>query len=400
MVRRSHRHRRGRAGARWLRLLALLLVLLLVAAFAFLPRLLDRQLNRVAGTPPPIPSSRASALFATLRVADLHADSLLWSRDLAQRLDHGHVDVPRLIAGNVALQVFGIVTQVPFGLNFERNESDAYDLITPISVLQRWPPASWTSRLARAVHQARLLDALSIRSHGSLVVLRTRSDLERFLAARAQDPAHVAGLVALEGAQPLEGRLENLDALFAAGVRMIGLTHFFDNEVAGSSAGAEKYGLTPLGREAVRRMEQLGIAVDLAHVAPAGIDDVLAIATKPLVISHGGLQSVCPGPRNLSDEHARAIAASGGVIGIGYFQETACGTSPADVARALRALRDLVGPAHVALGSDFDGAITTAFDTTALASIVDALFAEGFSEDEIRGAMGENALRVFAQTLP
>jgi microsomal dipeptidase-like Zn-dependent dipeptidase len=147
-------------------------------------------------------------------------------------------------------------------------------------------------------------------------------------------------------------------------------------------------------------MELLGIAVDLAHVSPAAIDDVLAIATKPLVVSHGGLQSVCPGPRTLSADPVRAIAASGGVIGIGYFRETSCGTSPADVARSLRALRDLVGPAHVALGSDFDGAVTTQFDVTQLASIVDALFAEGFSEDEVRGAMGENALRVFSQTLP
>jgi microsomal dipeptidase-like Zn-dependent dipeptidase len=377
-----------------------LLVLAVVAAFAFVPPLLDRQLNRVAGPPVGIPSSRATALHATLRIADLHADSLLWSRDLAERQGHGHVDVPRLVSGNVALQVFGVVTQVPLGLNFERNESDAYDLITGIAVLQRWAPATWTSRLARVVQQAHALDELAVRTQGALTVVRSRADLERFLAERAQDPARVAGLLALEGAQPLEGRLENLDALFAAGVRMIGLAHFFDNEVAGSSAGAEKYGLTKLGRAAVKRMELLGIAVDLAHVSPAAIDDVLAIATKPLVVSHGGLQSVCPGPRNLSDDHARAIAASGGVIGIGYFRETSCGTSPADVARSLRALRDLVGSAHVALGSDFDGAVTTQFDVTQLASIVDALFAEGFSEDEVRGAMGENALRVFSQTLP
>src|SRR5262245_33021928 len=140
MVRRSHRPWRQRKRARWPRWLALLLALAVLAAFAFVPPLLDRQLNRVAGPPVGIPSSHA-----TLRIADLHADSLLWSRDLAEHLDHGHVDVPRLVSGNVALQVFGVVTQVPLGLNFERNESDAYDLITAIAVVQRWSPATWTS---------------------------------------------------------------------------------------------------------------------------------------------------------------------------------------------------------------------------------------------------------------
>jgi microsomal dipeptidase-like Zn-dependent dipeptidase len=181
---------------------------------------------------------------------------------------------------------------------------------------------------------------------------------------------------------------------------MIGLAHFTDNAVAGSSAGAEKHGLTDLGREVVQRMESLGIAIDLAHASPAAIDDVLAIAKEPLVVSHGGLQSVCPGPRNLSDDHVRAIAATGGVIGIGFFEGTACGTSPADVARSIRAARDLAGIEHVALGSDFDGAVATAFDATGLASIVDALQSEGMPDEEIRLVMGENALRVLGRLLP
>jgi microsomal dipeptidase-like Zn-dependent dipeptidase len=377
-----------------------LLLLALLGVFTFLPGLLDRSLNRVVGPAPPETSSRAQALFATLRVVDLHADPLLWQRDLAQRLEHGHVDLPRLAAGNVALQVFGLVTQSPAGQNFERNESDAPDQITLLSVLQRWPRATWTSRLARALHQARALDELAVRSNGQLVVVHTAADLHRFFAERESGGARVAGLLGIEGAQALDGRLENLDVLFAAGVRMVGLAHFFDNPVAGSSAGALQHGLTPLGRDVIRRMETLGMAVDLAHVSPAAIDDVLALATKPVLVSHGGLQSVCPGPRNLSDAHVRGIAATGGVIGIGYFEGTVCGTSPELIARAIRATRDLVGIAHVALGSDFDGAVATAFDTTRLDAIVEALLAEGLSEDEIRLVMGENALRVLARVLP
>ncbi|HVN36714.1 MAG TPA: membrane dipeptidase [Myxococcota bacterium] len=372
----------------------------MLAAFLYVPSAVDRRLNRVAGAPVPEPSSRARALFASLRVVDLHADSLLWDRDLSKRLPQGHVDLPRLLEGNVALQVFGVVTQAPLGQNFDRNDADAPDLVTALAVLERWSPRTWFSRRARVCHQTRALEKLAERSDGRLVVVRTAEDLRRFLAERATNPAMVAGLLGVEGAQAIEGRIENVDALFEAGVRMIGLAHFTDNAVAGSSAGADKPGLTDLGREVVRRMESLGIAVDLAHVSPAAIDDVLEIATEPVVVSHGGLQSVCPGPRNLSDEHVRAIAATGGLIGIGFFAGTTCGTSPADVARAIRAARDLAGAEHVALGSDFDGAVTTAFDVTGLASIVDSLQTEGMPDDEIRLVMGENALRVLGRLLP
>jgi len=386
--------------SRILGVLAALLLLGVLAAFVFLPGFLDRSLNRVVGPAPPEASSRAKALFASLRVVDLHADPLLWQRDLSQRQRHGHVDLPRLVEGNVALQVFGLVTQSPAGQNFERNEADAPDMITLLAALQRWPLDTWTSRLARALHQARALAALAAGSQGRLVVVRTARDLARFLAERERGGARVAGVLGTEGAQALDGRLESLDVLFAAGVRMGGLAHFFDNPVAGSSAGVEQHGLTPLGRDVLRRMEALGMAVDLAHVAPAAIDDVLALATKPVLVSHGGLQSVCPGPRNLSDAHVRGIAATGGVIGIGYFDGTVCGTSPEQIARSIRAARDLAGIEHVALGSDFDGAVATAFDTTRLDAIVDALLAEGLSEDEIRLVMGENALRVLSRVLP
>lgn len=384
---------------RLLRRLLLVLVAALAVGLALAPRLADRSLNRVQGSVPPA-SERAKGLLARQAVVDLHADSLLWQRDLLVRIDHGQVDVPRLREGGVALQVFGLVTQTPAGLNYVRNRSDAFDMLTPLVVLQGWPPETWTSRRQRAVHQAEQLAETAARSGGALTVIETRKQLEALLVARHAGSQGVGGLLGIEGAQALDGKLESVDVLFAAGVRMIGLAHFFDNPIAGSSAGEEKHGLTPLGKQVVARMQELGIAVDLAHVSPQSVDDVLAMTTKPVVVSHTGVQATCPGPRNLSDAQLRGIAATGGVVGIGYWAGAVCGTSPVAIAQAMRHVRDLVGAPHVALGSDFDGSIVAAFDTTGLASLVDALLAEGFRESELGPVLGGNALRVLRETLP
>ena len=370
-----------------------------LGATVFGPNLFDRSANQVVGAPPP-PSDAAWALYRTLRVVDLHADPLLWSRDLLDRADHGHVDVPRLIQGGVALQVFGIVTGAPIGQNYQRTSDDGIDGITLLAVLQRWPPRTWTSRLARSEHlSARFFDAAE-RSDGALRGIRTAADLEDALAAGAAGAPQVAGLLGLEGMHGIGDDLAGVDTLFAAGVRMMAPTHFFDNLVGGSASGVEKGGLTSFGRDAIRRASELGIVIDLAHASPATIVDVLDQVTKPVVVSHTGVKATCPGPRTLSDGELRRIASGGGVVGIGYWAGAVCGTQPADIARAMAHVRSVVGAEHIALGSDFDGGVTTAFDTTGLASLVDALFAAGFGEDEIRGVMGENALRVLLATLP
>lgn len=386
---------------RALRIAGATLALLLLVGFCALPRAADRTMNAVARPANPFAiSSAARALHAQLRLADLHADPLLWPRDLLARADHGQVDVPRLIEGRVVLQVFGVATQSPWGLNFERNSAETFDMNTPLTVASAWGPRTWTSRLARALHQADALRDAAADSDGELTLIATRGDLARHLAAHAQDPQRTAGFLGLEGMHALEGRVESLDELYAAGFRMAGFAHFFDNPFAGSSAGEEKHGLTELGRAALARIEQLGMIADLAHASPATIRDVLAQATRPVVVSHTGVQATCPGPRNLSDDEIRGIAANGGIIGIGAFEGAVCETAPRAVARAMKHIRDLVGIEHVALGSDFDGAVTTSFDVSETALLVDALLAEGFAADEVRLALGENTLALFAKLLP
>jgi membrane dipeptidase len=158
--------------------------------------------------------------------------------------------------------------------------------------------------------------------------------------------------------------------------------------------GREKGGLTPLGRQAVLRMESLGMIVDVAHASHAAIADVLAMAKRPVVSSHGGVQATCKVNRNLTDDEIRGIARTGGVIGIGYWSGAICSTHPRDAARAIVHVRDLVGIDHVGLGSDFDGATTTAFDASQVAAVTQALLDGGFSPADIRKVMGGNVLRM------
>jgi microsomal dipeptidase-like Zn-dependent dipeptidase len=197
----------------------------------------------------------------------------------------------------------------------------------------------------------------------------------------------------------LDGNLANIDRLYDAGVRMMAPTHFFDNDIGGSSAGVEKTGLTDKGREMVRRMEARHMLVDVAHAAPRTIDDVLAIATRPVIVSHTGVKATCDNSRNLSDAQLRGIAHTGGVIGIAFFEVAVCGTDAAAIARAIRHAADTVGVDAVALGSDFDGAVVAPFDTTGLGLLIDALYQAGFTDGDIGKIMGGNALRVLLSSL-
>ena len=360
--------------------------------FTTTPGKIDRSQNKVVPVALNIMPA-AQALQATLDVADMHADSLLWKRDLLERSDRGHIDLPRLIEGHYALQVFSSVTKSPKGQNYDSNGADS-DTITSLAVIDLQPPRTWTSLLQRSLWHAEKLQDFAAKSGGQLRLITTPSDIDRLLADRKNGVSVVGGMLSIEGLHDLEGKIENLDVLYATGFRMAGLTHFFDNDVAGSMHGVGKGGLTPLGRQAVSRMEALGMIVDLAHASHATVADVLAIATRPVVFSHGGVQATCKVNRNLTDDEVRGVARTGGVIGIGYWQGAICSTKPEGVARAVAHIRDLVGIDHVGLGSDFDGSTTTGFDASQVVAVTQALLDGGFSEPEIRKVMGGNVLRV------
>lgn len=373
-----------------------LLVLIVIAAvvfFAVAPGMVERSMNKVVPVPLPKVAAQTRALHQTLSIADMHADPLLWSRDLLERSDQGQVDLPRLMAGNVAVQVFSSVTKTPKGQNYDANAADS-DNITLLTVAQRQPVRTWTSLLERSLWHAEKLKTYAVASKGNLRVILTPTDLDALLSDRRNGSPSVGGLLSVEGLQDIEGKLANLDRLYAAGFRMAGLAHFFDNEVAGSMHGVAKGGLTPLGRQVVRRMEKIGMVVDIAHSSHAAVAEVIAMAKRPIVSSHGGVQAVCKVNRNLTDDEIRGIAKTGGVIGIGYWDAAICGTDPRGTAAAIAHVRDLVGIDYVGLGSDFDGAVTTAFDVSQLAVVTQALVDRGFTREEIAKVMGGNVLRV------
>ena len=377
--------------------LSAVLLVLAAAAGAFffiIPKRVDAAMNKVAPHAPYEVSDEARSLHATLSLADLHNDALLWDRDFLRRNARGHSDAPRLVDGRYRLQVLSSVTKTPKNLNYAQNDAES-DNITPLVIAQRWPVKTWGSLAERALHHAALAESAAARSKGAVAVVRSRREL-----AAALDGGALAVVLATEGAHPLEGDLANLDRLYDAGFRMLGLHHFFDNELGGSLHGVSNAGLTDFGRAAVIAAEDKGMIIDVAHSSEAVVRDVLAIVERPLVVSHTGMRGHCKTDRNFSDELMRDIAARGGLIGIGFWNGAVCEASLPAIAGAIAYAVETLGIDHVALGSDFDGATTVPFDAAEAAALTDALLEEGLGDSEIRAVMGENALRFIAQNLP
>ena len=148
------------------------------------------------------------------------------------------------------------------------------------------------------------------------------------------------------------------------------------------------------------RLQQIAPTNDLAHASPAAFTEPLALASKPVVVSHGGVEGTCPGVRNLTDDQLRAIARNGGVVGIGYWKGAVCDASLAGITRAIRYAIGIAGIAHVGLGSDFDGSIAAPFDATGLPRLTAYLLAAGLSQDDVGKLLGGNFRRVLDANLP
>lgn len=374
-------------------------LLLYVLVTVLVPRFFIASENPFIQKPPYHVGAAAEKLHGKLFVADMHADSLMQKRDLMKWKKYGHVDIPRMRQGNVALQIFTAVTKVPSGQNYDKNAGDS-DLITVLAIVQKWPIPAWFSLKERAVYMADRLTGMAVNSGGKLKVILTAKDLDDFVKLRNGNPEYVAGVLGIEGVHALEGKPENIDLFFKKGYRIFGLTHFFDNEAAGSTHGMKRGGLTTFGTNLVRRMNELRVIPDLAHASEKTANEVLDLYRGPVIVSHTGVKGVVNNNRNISDALIRRVAKSGGVIGIGFWEEANGGNDVKAIVRSIKYVRDLVGADYVGLGSDFDGTVKTPFDASGMALITEELLKEKFSEAEIAKIMGGNVLRVLRAGLP
>ncbi|MEO1042076.1 MAG: membrane dipeptidase [Pseudomonadota bacterium] len=409
---------------------ALLLGIVTALFFVLAPPMMDKAMNPVVPHEPYDISEEAAKLHATIPVADLHSDTMLWNRNIHKRNSRGHVDLPRMREGGVFLQVFTAVTKSPAGQNYEENETDASDNITTLALAQRWPMATWTSLEKRAAYQAQKLHRFAEQDDEFLVALTRRDLNDAYLRWQARSglaqsldesdgeldaislslieeldalptrPSIVVGIMGAEGMHALDGDIKAIDRLYDEGYRLMGLQHFFDNKLGGSLHGTSGEGLSAFGRAAVKRMNELEIVIDVAHSSPQTVRDTLALSTRPVVVSHTGFNGHCESPRNISDELMAQVAAGGGLIGVGFWEDVTCDPSPAGIADAILYGVENFGVDHIALGSDFDGTVTTMFDSSELAAITDALLDAGLSDDEIRKVLGENTVAFFLANLP
>lgn len=396
--------------------------------------------------------SAAAGLF----LADLHADTLLWGLDPLVSRAGGHLDGPRLAASGVGLQVFAAPTWTPMPF---RNDEDRLvvsrrsfdqshglfptELFAPARdrmVKRRWRALRIAQRFREMIEDSRKsgapFEAVPIYGPGDFAGAAAPPE-------DAEAPRRVAVMLALEGLHwlsddaPQEEVAEMVDELFEAGYRMMAPTHRFSNGLGGSNENHEgKGGLTAAGRRFVRHVFDRKIVLDLAHAAPGLIREACGIALtcddgpRPVVVSHAGVKAVHPAARNLSAADIRAVASTGGLIGVGFWRsamgwtddepfEAKMGRIAESFTAALAALskEDFVEEMegrygrydpyeHLAFGSDFDGAVTTAFDVTgvshvvaALAALRDDAMAPLFPPDKLALAAGENARRVLTRAL-
>lgn len=350
-------------------------------------------------------SGEASRLHADAVVIAAHTDIC---PDVAKRRAAGAQRViadrhlPGLIAGGVTAVCDHVAGDTPYLVEFPFRNTNAANKL------------KWALQAIEAMHRE------AEESPDALVIATT---VEEIWSAKRD--GKVAVVLSFEGAGPIEDAVELLGTFWRLGVRCIGLTHDFRNHLADGVRTGSHGGLTDLGREAVREMGRLGIVVDVSHLNDAGFWDVVEHSPAPIHASHSNCRALCGHPRNLTDEQLRAVAESGGVVGVHALQAlvTDAGRPPTfdEFLAHIDHMLDLMGEDHVALGPDimenypadeyrllWDPRLPTArldyvypseFDTLARApNVTAALLARGYGEAVIRKILGENMLRLFEAT--
>jgi membrane dipeptidase len=220
----------------------------------------------------------------------------------------------------------------------------------------------------------------------------------------------LAVIHAAEGGHHLERSMEKLERLAERGLRYLTLTHFVHNGIAQPAELPRgpfftllrgRPGLTQLGKAVVRRCEELGVLVDVSHCSDRSFADVLGMTTRPVLATHTGFRHFARVERNLSDEQAREVARTGGLIGVITWTDLLGGGSIEAMADSIVHGATVAGAEHVGIGTDFDGWVFSADgirDATQYPALTERLVRRGFSEAELRGILGGNYLRVLGET--
>ncbi len=325
--------------------------------------------------------SEAQALCREAIVVDLHVDVILQRRlfgyDPLKRHGAGwrgqplfwHADIPRMLEASYTCAALGV---------------------------HYWP---WQSPRAWREVQRQLAVMESLLSSPLVSLARRAVDIER-----AHQEGRLAVCAGIEGAHVLNGSLAVLDEAVERGCLYLTLTHFSKNAAATPGLGRgrdQSSGLTDFGRALVRRLNALGILVDVAHVNGPGVLEACEVSDSPVLATHTCARGLFDTPRGLRDEEIRSIAQTGGVMGVifaPYFLSGRLWASVDILIDHLFYLADLVGWEHVALGTDFDGWIATIphemRDCRDLVILVERMLARGADATSIRGMLGENVLRV------
>jgi membrane dipeptidase len=305
-------------------------------------------------------------------VIDGHADTLVQTGEEGRSFfcysTRGHLDLPRLRQTGVDLQVLAICAG------------------------KRQHPHAWVEEILDSWER----EYQSLPLPARPVWIKNAGDFLRW--EREKGTGVILGL---EGAEPLEDNLDNLEKLYARGIRILSLTWNHPNAFASGSSAQKDSGLTPLGREAIRLAEKLGILLDLSHLAPKSFREAIFFSNQPAFVSHANIYDLCPHPRNLTAEQIKAVVEKEGVIGLTFYPDFISKKERPGCAEWLSHLRYLLqeaGADYVGLGGDFDGIEKTLFDLREvrdLPHLVNMMAAEGLTGKAIAKVLGGNLYTLF-----
>ena len=328
-------------------------------------------------------SREAVDLYLGCDVIDLHLDSFIWTRifgyDLTRRHGHGlfgasfysQVDLPRLREARVTGGIWVITTNP---LRTAAGRARAFE-----------------KNLAR-------LKAVLASCDQDVQLVRTAGDYRKAVAAGKH-----AAFLGIQGGNALDRDGRALDAIEGGDVVRVTLVHLTNSGLGGTSAPlGRNAGLSNSGRDYVRRLDDLRVFVDLAHVSRRGFWDAVAVHDRslPLIVTHTGVEGVHPHWRNLDDAQIKAVAESGGTIGVMYqstfLGDPLWGGRAESIVRHLEHIVKVAGDDFASLGSDWDGAIVTPRDLRTcleLPRLVQIMLDRGWPAERVRKVMGGNFLR-------